>query len=210
MRRTAALLTASFLLALSSACGGDDGDEDVPSGDATAQKGSAQCHDLLDKAAVQKLMGGEVLDPTDTTIGGLEACRWDGVTDPGASVTVVRTPAETWAEKLPVLIDQYEKTGALEGTDEASIDRARELVESGTLTGEEACSAFTTMLVELQKLPAGSTRVINWLPTRKAPQAVNIQTCDGGVYTSVQLIAGGLKGTPAEEARLAEAYDALA
>lgn len=196
---------------LASGCGGDGEDEgDVPSGEATDQKGSAQCHDLLDKAEVRTLIGGELLDPTDTTIGGLEACRWDGVTDPGASVTVVRTPAEAWAEKLPVLIDQYEKVGALEGSDKAAIDRARELVESGTLTSEQACAAFSTMLVELQKLPAGSTRVVNWLPSKDAPQAVNIQTCVDGVYTSVQLIAGGLQGTQAEEDRLVAAYDALA
>ena len=206
MRRTPALVLATLLL-LTSACGGDD---EEPSGEPTEkQKGSAQCHDLLDKAAVQKLAGGDVLDPTETTIGGLEACRWGGVSDPGASVTAVRTPAETWAEKLPVLIDQYERTGALAGTDKAAIKRARELVESGTLTGEQACEAFTTMLVELQELPAGSTRVVNWLPSKEAPQAVNVQTCEDGIYTSLQLIAGGLKGSAAEEERLTEAYDAL-
>lgn len=208
MRRTATVLTASALLLVASACGGSG--EEEPSGEASDQKGSAQCHDLLDKAAVQKLMAGDALDPTETTIGGLEACRWDGVTDPGASVTVVRAPAETWAAKLPVLIDQYEETGALEGTDKAKIDRARELVESGTLTSEQACEAFTTMLVELQKLPAGTTRVTNWLPDAEAPQAINVQTCEDGIYTSVQLIAGGLKGDAAEEARLQAAYDALA
>jgi len=212
VRRTPAFVAATVLLLVATACG-VDGEPEArkPSGEETSQKGSAQCHDLLDKAEGAKLMAGEVLDPTDTLIGGLEACKWDGVTDPGASVTVVRTPAGTWAERLPALFDQLERTGGLQGRDKQAIERARALIkEPRALTGDEACAIFTTMVVEFFDQPAGSTRVINWVPDRKAPQAVNVQTCEEGTYTSLQLLAGGLQGSAEEEQRLKDAYDALA
>lgn len=210
MRRTAAVLATSALLALTAACGGSDGEADSPSDEASLGGGSAQCNRLLPRKDVERLVAGEVVDPEDTIIGGMEACKWDGITDPGASVTIVRTPAEQWADKLPALIDQYEKTGMLEGLDKAKVDRALKLIQDGgVLDGDAACKIFTTMIVELQKQPAGATRIINWLPSQEEPQAVNIQTCEDGRYTSLQLIAGGLKGTAADQARLQEAYDAL-
>lgn len=211
MRRTPAVVAASTLLLLATACGGSGGGgKKEPKADDTPPQGSAQCHHLLATDRVERLAGGTVADPEDTEVGGMEACQWKGTTDPGASVTIVRAPAEQWAAKLPPLIDQLQETGALAGIDKDRVKRLRQvLAQGGAMTGDQACEAFSTVVVELGGGTKGADRVVLWRPDRKAPQALTLQECEDGRYTSITLIAGGLKGNAAEEERIAEAYDSL-
>lgn len=211
MRRTPAVLAASALLLLATACGGTDGStKEEPKASDTPLQGSAQCQHLLGQDRVERLAGGKVAAPGDTTVGGMDACEWKGVADPGASVTIVRAPAEQWADRLPPLIEQLRETGALKGVDQARVKRVEQLVaRGGSMTGAEACEAFSTVIVELGGGKTGATRIVLWRPNRKAPQALTLQDCSNGRFTAITLLAGGLKGSAGEQARITEAYDAL-
>lgn len=208
MRRL--LATVLVVLLSTTACGGKDAKDSKPKDAPTTEQGAAQCLHLVKGSAIEKLADGPVGPPEQTDIGGLDACKWTGTRNPALTVTVVRTPAGVWVEKLPPLIDQYEQTGALKGADAQKIKRAKQIINAaGIPDGKTACNIFTTMLVELQKMPAGSTETVNWLPNQAKPQAINIQTCKDGTYTSMQLIAPGLTGKDGDINRIRAAYDAL-
>lgn len=69
-------------------------------------------------------------------------------------------------------------------------------IESGhRLDATEACAYFSELLA-IQGEDAGSNMVISYLPNRRSAIAVNGQSCQSGVFTSVVVGRQDLAGLP--------------
>ncbi|WP_081809657.1 DUF3558 family protein [Amycolatopsis keratiniphila] len=156
--------------------------------------------ELLTPAELSMLTG-EVSDPKALAVGGMPACHWE--TPAGGRVQVIGASAGTWATQLPAAIEQVKRSGLLDDPETArKLEAARDLIASGKeIAPDRACELFS-MLLEVQGLPAGSSRTVNLIPTRENPKAINGQTCSGGRFTSVQLVAPNLSGSDEEASRL--------
>ncbi|MGW5705454.1 DUF3558 family protein [Amycolatopsis japonica] len=147
------------------------------------------------------MIAGEASEPKALAVGGLPACHWE--TPAGGRVQVIGTSAEKWATQLPAAIEQVKKSGLLDDPETArKLEAARDLIASGKeIAPDRACELFSTLL-EVQGLPAGSSRTVNLIPTRENPKAINGQTCSGGRFTSVQLVAPNLSGSDDEASKM--------
>ncbi|MFK0244873.1 hypothetical protein ACIQUM_09250 [Amycolatopsis azurea] len=147
------------------------------------------------------MLAGEVFEPKALAVGGLPACHWE--IPAGGHVQVIGTSAETWATQLPTAVEQVKRSGLLDDPETArKLEAARDLIASGKeIAPDRACELFSTLL-EVQGQPAGSSRTVNLIPTRANPKAINGQTCDGGRFTSVQVVAPNLSGSDDEVSKM--------
>jgi hypothetical protein len=202
MRSAAALLLC--LLALtgcgSSGDGGDDG------GDTGSDAAPESCG-LLSDAHVAELAAQPVTQSRADEVGALPACLY--MVENGDKVQVIDVPASQWSRELPALLDQVERSGVV--NDPATRDKLaaarKKLGAAGALDDDAACALFSDLL-EIQGLPAGEERIVNFVPTREDPQGINGQTCTDGVYTSVQLQSAELGDAQAAAARVETALEA--
>lgn len=207
--RATAVVAAALVLA---GCGQAPA-QPSPTGASTAgpaeasAPGASPC-DLLDEATVADLAGGS-LDASITTIPGtaISACTFDGFADQAFHIQVAQAPAGQWANSLPALADSLhaQPEGAVDPGLLEQLDQASALIEEGKLIpADEACEYFGR-LVEVQGLPAGSTKIVTFLPNRESPLAVAGQQCVDGTYTTL------LVGRPdiSESSGLAEKIDRI-
>lgn len=205
-----------------SGCGGDDGqigDASTPvvsttpvvtptpsSGPSSSPTPVApiSCPKIFSQAAAEALAGEKLGKPTTEGVSSLSACRWDSAAT-GAWVQTISVPASDWARAVPEAIDTALGSDLeFEGRDK--LEAARSLIEQGgALDDTAACGIFSTMASALQGQPAGTTKVINYVPSKEAAQGINEQACLGGRYYSVQLISPTLKPGPALEKRVKRA-----
>ncbi|WP_342373381.1 hypothetical protein PCC79_06845 [Propioniciclava soli] len=99
--------------------------------------------------------------------------------------------ASQWAKALPDAVETIEQ--AIDSPQLAPmkprLERVRELIASGeTLSSTDACSIFST-LAEMGGEPAGSQVTHRVVPSNENPLAVNVQICEAGWYTSLQLMS---------------------
>ncbi|MCX6397910.1 MAG: hypothetical protein NTV23_15590 [Propionibacteriales bacterium] len=218
MVRASFVALALSLLVLGAGCNGDDGAApDAGGAAATAATSPAgtpsavpkvDCATVLTQAEAQALAGQKLSGPVQDPVSSLPSCRWESAST-GAVVLALAVPASTWARALPEVIGAALDSGeAIDGREE--LDAALELVEAGgTLDDDAACGVFSAMLHAFQGLPTGATQVVNYVPSKDAPQGINEQACLGGRYYSVQLISSTLKAGPAVEQRIRSALRAL-
>jgi hypothetical protein len=186
MRALGMLCCLASVLVLGAGCG-DDPDTDT---DGDKREESSECAALIDRSAELAKLGSPSEEHT-ADVGGLPACqaRVTGSNVGADQFQVIQVPAEDWARTLPDLIDQVIESGVVKDPAQLrKIERGRDMIDSGDeLTADGACELFTTLVVSLQGLDEGAQSIINVLPDRKSPQAVNGQACSDGTYTSVQV-----------------------
>ncbi|MGH8892606.1 MAG: hypothetical protein ACRDWY_04765 [Actinomycetes bacterium] len=116
-------------------------------------------------------------------------------------------PAEEWAAGMGELLDQVEASGQFaDPSTRRKMKQARRLIGKGELTATQACSLFREMTT-IQGIEGGGDWIVNFVPNREAPQAVNAQQCFDGKYTSVQLESPNLEVSDAEMRRIKHALD---
>lgn len=204
-----------------SGCGGDD----APSAATTSSQSVApsptptttptpttapkvDCTKLLTQREAEALAGESLGRPKQDPVTSLPSCRWESASS-GAWVVALAVPASTWADALPEVIGAALDSGEeFEGRED--LDAALKLVEAGgTLDDVAACNIFSAMVHAFRGLPAGATRVVNYVPDKEAPQGINEQACLHGRYYSVQFISATLKAGPAVEKRIRQALRAV-
>jgi hypothetical protein len=212
VRITIALTAVVLVVA---GCGGKDAPSEAESSPPASSPRSTPtnsaaspdtCSALLAADEVEELIGGSADDPVATKIGDLPACQWSAA-EGEATVTAGRFPAADWARALPDLIGLVQKAGLdLSAADRRKLTRGQELVDRGGANDDKAaCELFSTMVVRLQGSPRGSTRIVNYVPSREQPQAVNGQACEKGTYYTVQLVKQGLEQTDEQNATIVKA-----
>jgi len=201
MRSAAALLLCLLVLA---GCGSSD--DGTAGSDGSDDAGPESCR-LLSDAEVAELAAQPVTQSRASTVGALPACRY--MVENSDKVQVIDVPASEWARELPALLDQVERSGVVK--DPATRDKLaavrEQLGATGALDDDAACAMFADLL-EIQGLPAGEDRIVNFVPTREEPQGINGQTCTDGVYTSVQLQSDDLGDAQAAAVRVETALEA--
>jgi hypothetical protein len=201
MRSAAALLLCLLVLA---GCGSSDDGSDGSDGQDDAGPESCQ---LLSDAEVAELAAQPLTQSRADEVGALPACLY--MVENSDKVQVIDVPASQWSRELPALLDQVERSGVV--NDPATRDKLaaarKQLGAKGALDDDAACALFSDLL-EIQGLPAGEERIVNFVPTREDPQGINGQTCTDGVYTSVQLQSSDLGDAQAAAARVETALDA--
>jgi len=213
MRLLGMLCGLVTVLALGAGCDDEPDNSDTSgTGDTsdTREEGSA-CATLLDRSAELAALGSHSAERS-TDVGGLPACQ---ALIAGSSlgidrIQVIQVPAEDWATTLPALIDEVLGSGLVKDPAQLRrLEQGREMIDSGDeLTADSACELFTTLVVSLQGLEAGAQSIVNVLPDRQNPQAVNGQACSDGTYTSVQIeSASGLEADNALLGRIRAALD---
>jgi hypothetical protein len=201
MRSAAALLLCLLVLA---GCGSSDDGSDAS--DRQDDAGPESCR-LLSDAEVAELAAQPVTQSRGDEVGALPACLY--MVENGDKVQVIDVPASQWSRELPALLDQVERSGVVNDTatrDKLAAAR-KQLGAAGALDDDAACALFSELL-EIQGLPAGEERIVNFVPTREDPQGINGQTCTDGVYTSVQLQSADLGDAQAAAARVETALEA--
>lgn len=170
------------------------------------QAAPVSCEELLPASDVAALAGQPLDGPVVAPVAGLPTCQW-GPWE-GVRVQAATVPAESWGRQLPAILDQVE-AGRLSNDKRwlGKLEAAREVLDAG-VDGREACEIFG-LLLEIQGEPAGSSRVVVFVPTREDPQAVSAQACTGDTYASVLLVAPDLGGTPAEARRVSATLDTV-
>lgn len=167
---------------------------------------------LLDDETVESLLG-EPLTPVEVKVPGTEtpACQYGDITDHG--IQVIHLPADAWAQSLPAAISMLDAAGAAEMFDPAKVEEAKAAAEhisqGGTITPDEGCEHFST-LVEIQGMEPGSNYVVNFLPTQESPIAVTAQQCVNGTFTSLLVGSPEMAQDPAVVPRLLEVLGEVA
>lgn len=233
---TGVLLVLALAMAISG-CGGSDGEPDAeptvatstsPSSSPTSNRGGTpststaaprsvsptapvpkvNCRKAFSQKAAEALAGEKLRAPKSEAVFSLPGCRWYS-TSTGAWVQAVAVPASQWAKAIP---DAVESTLAsdLEFEGREKLEEARRLIEAGgTLDDAAACGIFSTIASALQGQPAGTTRVISYVPSQAAPEAINEQACLRGRFYSVQLVAPELEPGPGLESKIKRALVTL-
>ncbi len=143
---------------------------------------AAGCRAYDDVAAA--LAGSSVGEGEETTVAGLDACRYP---DGRGYVQISHVSAAGWAAQLPEAIRQVEASGLISDADgQRKLDEAKAIIASGGTSDAEACRAFGLM-ASLQNREA-SDRVVNVVPSRTDPRAITGQTCTDGVFSSVLVV----------------------
>lgn len=166
--------------------------------------------ELLDAAAVSRLVGTELSKRTEHSVGKMPACVWGSLHGPGVQVASV--PAEVWGATVPDLLDQMLESGSplVDATMATKLREAQEMVRQGELLGAEAsCEIFSTM-AELNGTAPGSDYTLSYIPDLDEPIAVSGQACTDGRYLSVLVVPSQVEVSAATEARLVEALADLA
>lgn len=181
MRSRLLLITLPALAALPlSGCGGSDATSPGTDGASVP----AACAPMTSTQA-QSLTTYELGPPANLDVAGTPACQWRG---DRALVQLIAAPASLWAKNLPAAIKQFEDGGgAGDGETRRKIEKAKEILASGTPVDDAtACDLFFTM-AEVQNGPGRGSEVVNIAPSADNPQAVTAQTCTKGRFTSVTL-----------------------
>lgn len=184
MRALGMLCCLMSVWVLGAGCGDD------PDNGGDTQEESSECAALIDRSAELAELGS-ASDEHTADVGGLPACQAQVTgSDVGADeFQVIQVPAEDWARTLPDLIGQVIESGVVKDPAQLrKLERGLDVIDSGDeLTADSACELFTTLVVSLQGLEEGAQSIVNVLPDRESPQAVNGQACSDGTYTSVQV-----------------------
>ena len=157
-----------------------------PTASTTSSAKAVDSCDLLSEAELAALAGEGVSEAHPGLTGGLANCQW--ATADGGYVQTAAATAPEWAQSLPEMFRAIEASGRF--TDAENLRKLREgarLVQAGkVLSPVAACALFSEML-ELQGQPAGTTSIVNVVPSREDPQAITGQMCSGGRFTSVMI-----------------------
>lgn len=175
-----------------------------PTASSTPVPRAIDCTKLFGQAAAQALAGESLGKPRTEAVSSLAGCRWDSATS-GAWVQAISVPASDWAKAVPEAIDTA-LSSDLEFDGRDKLEEARRLIEEGgALDDKASCGIFSAMASALQGQPAGTMKVINYVPNKEAAQGINEQACLSGRYYSVQFISPTLKPGPALEKRIKRA-----
>lgn len=182
---TTAIVISAGVLA---GCGGS-GDE--PSPDSTTPTPSAAPRSLacaLLTAEERRELTGSAVDEVipSRPPGDTEQCRWVGDRGDRAPtfVQTITSPADVWAQAVPDVLDNYERTGDITDDDRREIEEAKRLAAMGSdLSPDQACALFTTM-AEIGGAPQGSNFTVSYTPIVDQ-LAASAQICTSGTFTSV-------------------------
>jgi hypothetical protein len=190
MTGTRAVVGSIATLLFLAGCSQSDSGEDSTSASSAAT--SAEAADspcsLLTPETVQDL-AGVPLDGSESTVSGsdIPVCRYGVLADVG--VQVARVPAEQWAKSLPGAVASLRSMppGSVDPANMEQLENAAKLIEEGqTIPAAEACGYFSRLL-EVQKQPPGSNRIVTYVPNRTTPETVNGQQCIDGRYVTLSV-----------------------
>ena len=125
-------------------------------------------------------------------VGSVDACEvlLDESPIGAATLQVVDLPAAAWAAELGPLIDQLREL-ITDPEMVAQLDEGLRLLEENSADSDaEACRMFSVMATA-HGAPPGSDWVVNYVPGKDAPLAINAQLCVDGRYLSVQAAHDG-------------------
>lgn len=208
----ATILLVLLAVAGLTACGGDEPEAlptapTTPTTSALPDPDSLACPRLLSDAAAAELAGAEPQPPVATKLGELDACRWDIAM--GSWIQVVDVPAPQWAAQLPAALEEARSSGDFDVATLRTLEEGlAPLRRGGQLSPARSCALFSTFARKIVGAE-GNDAVVNFVPDRTVPQAVNAQRCLGGRYTAVQLVSPDLLGENDEAARALNALAAI-
>lgn len=141
---------------------------------------------------------GTVLEPIGTPgesrqkqVGPVDACEVLLIDSPigAATLQVIDLPAAEWAAGVGPAIDQLREL-ITDPDMLAQLDEGLRILAEGSADSDSgACQIFSAM-VAAKGMPPGSDQIVNYLPTKDAPLAINAQQCIDGRYLSVQVAYG--------------------